>query len=58
LSAIIGTKSANERTFLLPKPDISDFLTQLTSDLNKLAKAGLFLAFAIAMTKTTSDQMS
>ena len=32
LSANIGTKSANLRTFLLPKPDISDFLYQLTSD--------------------------
>ena len=32
MSAIFGTKSANERTFVLPKPDISDFFSQAISD--------------------------
>jgi hypothetical protein len=46
------------RTFLLPKPDISDFCTQPISDFFKSAKAGLLRAFSLAMTESTSDQMS
>ena len=38
MSAIIGTKSANKRTFLSPKSDISDILSQATSDLTKSLK--------------------
>ena len=46
------------RAFLIPKLDISDFLSQAISDLNKSAKAGLLRAFALAMTVTFPDQMS
>ena len=52
------TKSANERTFLLLKSDISDFYTQSISDLNKSVKAGLFRAFTHTIIENTSDQMS
>jgi len=50
MSAIFGTKSANKRTFLLPKSDIPDFYTQSISDLEKSAKAGLFRFNRLAMT--------
>ena len=35
LSANIGTKNVNLRTFKLPKPDISDIFSQQNSDLIK-----------------------
>ena len=38
--------------------DISDILNQAISDLVKSAKAGLFLAFTLVKTYTSSDQMS
>jgi len=46
----IGTKCAEKRTFLLPKPAISDFLTHPIYDLFKSVKAGLHRAFALTMT--------
>ena len=57
LDAKIGTKNANLRAFLLPKSDISGFLTHPISDLNKSAKTRLLRAFTLTMTQNTSEQM-
>jgi len=43
--AIFGTKCTKKLTIVLPKSDISDFLSQSISDLLKSAKVGLLRAF-------------